>query len=101
MLTVITQDQTAQYEIEYFYLKHDEEYNVYKMIGRARFNLTDTDLVLLGIYNFYRQAIEVFATMDYNANDLMYYRTQKKIYQMPPNITDERELNILYPISPF
>lgn len=101
MLTVTTQDQTTTYQIEYFHLEHDEEHNVYQMIGLARLNVSETQLVLLGIYNFYRQAIEVFGQMDYCDNDLMYYRTHKKIFVMPENITDERELNIIYPISPF
>ena len=99
MLKVTNQEQTDTYLIEFFYLKEQED--GWHMIGSARINLSEQELVDLGTYKYYRQAIEVFAIMDYNANDLMYYRTQNKCYTMPENILDERELNILYPVSPF
>ena len=99
MIKVTNQSQTDTYLIEYYYLKQLED--GWHMIAMARYNLDEMGLVDLGTYKYYRQAIEVFATLDYNANDLMYYRTQEKIYVMPENILDERELNILYPISPF
>lgn len=99
MIKVVDQSQTNTYLIEYYHL--DEREDGWHMIALARYNLEETGLVDLGTYKYYRQAIEVFAQLDYNANDLMYYRTQEKIFYMPENILDEKELNILYPISPF
>ena len=99
MLKVINQQQSNTYLIEWFHLKELED--GWHMIASARLNLSDTELVDLGTYKYYRQAIEVFAQMDYESNDLIYYRTHSKVYQMPENILDERELNILYPVNPF
>ena len=85
MLTVINQENTNQYRIRYYYLKWDSEISMYRMIGSD----ADThELVTLGIYRFYKQAIDVFARMDYKDNDLMYFKKTKKEFYMPENIID-------------
>lgn len=91
MIKIITQDGTATYEIEYFHIEYNEETTMYDIIGRARFDLEQTALVVLGSYTFHRQALEVFATIDYNDNDLMYYRINQKELQLPEDITDPQE----------
>lgn len=96
MFTVTNQAQTETYDICYFHLQYDEDNKVYHMIGLARLNLTETELVDLGVYNFYKQAIDVFARMDYQCNDLIYYKRNNKIFVMPENITDEREIKFIY-----
>ena len=101
MLKVVNQSQTQTYLIEAFWLEQDKETHFYHMKAIARLNVSDKEWVDLGTYNYYRQAIEVFAQMDYNDNDLMYYRTNAKVFVMPGNITDERELDILFPVHPF
>ena len=93
MINVIAQDKVNVYRIRYFHLKKNELTGHYHMIG------SDADshqLVDLGVYNFYKQAIETFALMDYQDNDIMYYKTDKKVFQMPDNITDERECIRIY-----
>ena len=88
MLTVINQENTNQYRIRYYHLQWDSDINMYKMIGSD----ADThELVLLGVYKFYKQAINTFALMDYKDNDLMYFKKTKKIFVMPENITDPQE----------
>lgn len=93
MLNVIDQSGNNIYRIRYFYLKEDKENECYHMIGSDD---ETKELVNLGDYKFYKQAIDVFAKMDYQDNDLMYYKTNKKIYTMPANITDERECIWIY-----
>lgn len=87
MLLVTTQDQTKTYLIEYFHLNKLED-ETYEMIGMARLNVSDTELVHLGYYKFYKQAISVFGEMDYKDNDLMYFKKTKHVYIMPENILD-------------
>lgn len=94
MILVVNQTQTEKYLIEYFHLFHDMNYNVYFMIGLARLNLTETKLVHLAIYSSYKQAIKVFADMNYMDNDLMYFKERKKIFYMPANIVDGQEMPI-------
>lgn len=95
MLLVTTQDQSQNYLIEYFHLDTLEN-GTYEMVGLARLNLTETQLVHLGYYKFYKQAIDVFARMDYKDNDLMYFKEQKKYFVMPANILSERECIAIY-----
>ncbi len=93
MINVIAQDKISKYRIRYFHLQKDEETGFYHMIGS---DAETHELVDLAVYNFYRQAIEVFAHLDYNDNDIMYYKTNKKIFQMPENITDPQECIRIY-----
>lgn len=93
MISIIAQDKVSKYLIRYFHLNQDPETGYYHLIG---FDDVTHELVDLGVFNFYRQAIEVFATVDYNDNDIMYYRTHKKVIQIPDNITDERECIFIY-----
>lgn len=95
MLLVTTQNQKEQYLIEYFHLNLLEN-KTFEMVGLARLNLTETKLVHLGYYKFYRQAIDVFAQMDYKDNDLMYFKEQKKIFVMPENILDPQVCIAVY-----
>ena len=93
MLFVTDQLELGVYRICYYHLEHDKEHNVWHMIG---YDETSKQLIDLGVYNFYRQAIDVFAQMDYKENDLMYFKKQQKFFIMPPNITDERECIAIY-----
>lgn len=93
MIFVVTQDRKNAYLIRYFHLNKDEETGVYEMVG---FDDKTHNLVSLGIYNFYKQAIDVFAKMDYEDNDIMYYKPNNKLFEMPYNITDERECIQIY-----
>lgn len=97
MIYIVTQDQTEGYDIYYYHIKEDETYHFYSIVGLARLNLTKTKLVTLGLYSTYKQATEVFADIDYNDNDLMYYKTNKKIFYMPVNIVNGQEC----PIKPI
>lgn len=100
MLLVVTQDESEKYLMEYFYLREDEEHH-WHMKGLARLDVEHTEAVDLGVYNFYRQAIDVFAQMDYYANDLLRFKSGNKIFYMPANIIDERELEAQYPIRRY
>ena len=93
MLFVLDQAQLNVYRVRYYHLEFDNEFKVWHMIA---FDDTSERLVDLGVYNFYRQAIDVFAHMDYKENDLMYFKPQNKFFEMPPNITDERECISIY-----
>lgn len=93
MLTVIDQSQTNQYRIRYFYLNEDKEHECYHMIG---FDDDTHELVNLGDYKYYKQAIDVFASMDYQDNDLIYYKKNNKLFYMPENITDEQECLLIF-----
>lgn len=89
MLVVTTQDGLNTYRLQYFHLNKLEN-GTYEMVGLARLNLTDTELVHLGYYKFYRQAIDVFGQMDYKDNDLMYFKQFEPRFYMPENILSER-----------
>ena len=65
----------------------------YCMVGYTDY---DNKLVLLGYYKFYRQAIDVFAQMDYKENDLMYFKKTRKDFIMPECIYDEDECISVY-----
>jgi len=93
MITVIAQNRVNKYRIRYFHLEKGSEDHWWHMIG---FDDTTYNLVDLGVYKFYKQAIDVFANMDYQDNDIMYYKTNNKIFQMPENIIDERECIFIY-----
>lgn len=93
MLNVIDQNQTNCYRIRYYYLKEDKEHECYHMLG---FDDKSHDIINLGDYKYYRQAIDVFAQMDHNDNDLIYFQKNKKLFYMPANITDERECIFIY-----
>lgn len=93
MLFVREQSEENVYMICYYHLHYDKEHNVWLMIG---YDEKSKQLINLGVYNFYRQAIQVFAEMDYKENDLMYYKKTPKWYCMPPNITDEKECISVY-----
>ena len=95
MLLVTNQNQNQTYLIEYFHLNKLED-NTYEMVGLARSDLTDIKLIHLAYYKFYRQAIEVFAQMDYKDNDLMYFKEGNKIFIMPANILTENECVAIY-----
>ena len=90
MINVITQNAQHQWRIEWFKLNHIPSTGWWEMIGMARIDLEHTDIVRLGSYKYYKQAIEVFASMDYIANDIMYYRSHSQLYQLPPAIIDEQ-----------
>lgn len=91
MLNVITQGQTACYRIRFFYLKHVEDH--YDLIGS---NDETKELVKLAEYKYYKQAIDVFGLMDYQDNDLFYYKTDNKLFYLPENITDEQMMLQIY-----
>ena len=87
MLFVKTQDKKNDYLIYYFCINSLEN-NTFEIVGLARFNLNETELVHLGYYKYYKQAITIFSEMDYKNNDLMYFKETKKVYIMPENIVD-------------
>lgn len=88
MIYVINQDQSAEYNIDYFHIREDKNYNICFIVGLARLNLKETKLVQLGMYSTYKQAIDTFAEIDYQDNDLFYYKTNKKIFYMPENMVN-------------
>lgn len=93
MIVVQNQEQTAKYLIRYYYLNYNEKESLYDFLG---FDDETKELVVLAKYNFYRQAIEVFADLDHKVNDLFYYKRKGKFYIMPENITDPQECIAIY-----
>lgn len=83
MIFITTQDGTEQYLIEYFHIVEHPHYDYYPIVGLARLNLSQTKLVELGVYAKRKQAVQVFAAIDYNDNDLFYYKSSPKYFEMP------------------
>lgn len=97
MIQIITQNGQSEWRIEAFWIKEREDPALFEIVGLARINLSDTQIVSLGVYLYHSQAMDVFAQIDRLDNDLLYFRTQnKRIYWMPEAITDEREIMRLY-----
>lgn len=93
MVNVVDQTKENIYRIRYYHLKFDSDLNVYQLIGSD----ADTkELVLLGVFNFYKQAIETFARIDYLDNDLFYFKDTKKVFEVPENITDPQVCLSIY-----
>ena len=91
MVQVISQGGESAWLIEWFKLRESEAIEGWwEMIGMARISLEETQIVSLGSYKYWKQAIDVFARLDYEANDLMYYRQRQKLFQMPDAIVDEQ-----------
>lgn len=95
MIWITTQDRLNEYRIYYYHLNTLKD-GTYEMVGLARLNLTETKFVHLGYYKFYKQAIDVFAHIDYIDNDLTYFKENKKTYYMPENILSERVCVAIY-----
>lgn len=96
MIYILNQNKTNVYYIYSYYLKYNEEGECYELRGIARPSLKDIEFVILGVYKFYKQATEVFSKIDYENNDLMYYKKNKKYIELPENIIDERECISIY-----
>lgn len=96
MINVIAQNGVDSWLVDWFKLQFNEETGWIDFIAMARLTVQQTEIVKLGSYKFYKQAIDVFARLDYQTNDLMYYRTQAKLFQMPEAIVDEQVCLAVY-----
>lgn len=99
MLYVVTQSGQGPFRLEYFYIDgtvDSEGGRDFRMKGLIRIDLETTELIELGEFVFFKQAIEVFSAMDRISNDLLYYRTNQGFYEIPPAIVSEQECLRIY-----
>lgn len=97
MAIVIDQSGENRWDIEWFKIEEDASLEApFSIVAMARIDLTRTEIVELGRYTFYKQAIETFAEIDKIASDIMFYRTHKKLYQLPPNVSDPIQCLMIY-----
>lgn len=96
MIKAISQNGTDIWVIDWFKIREAKAGEGFEIIGMARIDLEETEIVTLGWYRYWKQAIEVFGSMDYQSNDLMYYRTHSSVFQLPPAIVDEQECLQIY-----
>lgn len=91
MIKVISQGGDEAWLVDQFWIKPLGEGLGYAMQAIARPELEQIRFIDIGWYKFYRQALDVFAQLDYEQNDLMCYRKRARCFQMPEPILDERE----------
>ena len=89
MVKVISQNGIP-WLIEWFRLEENDETGWFDMIAMARLSVEQTQIVKIASYKFWKQAIVVFGKLDWQASDLMHYRSASKVFQMPEPIVDEQ-----------
>lgn len=97
MLIVTNQSQTETHRIYYYHIVELKEYGCWMIVGLAKDTLKSNELVKLALYSDYKQAIQVFAEMDYKCNDLIYYKAHEPYYIMPENMINGQEAPIELP----
>lgn len=81
MIYVVSQNSENDLRrIYYYHLQEDKNNNTWSIIG---FDIDTKELITLGIYSNYKQAIYVFGEMRRHDNDIIYFRQIANIYYMP------------------